>query len=199
MTASALERPSVSIPSTTSLARPDPVNSGYVRDFAWRASRKAAPAVWRWCLRGWPAAVKGETNVVSTASCEPFHKGRPLAMTSMRLSSCWAVCVCVEVSDEDVCADCGPCFSAHACRCSFHAEGTGPEGSGSRACCPVVSEGIQRLPASAHGWGEGEWKPKATEQKDTEVTGFENELRVGWEDCENFGCLWSRLRVEQGL
>ena len=91
VTASALQRPPVSIPSTTSLARPDPVNSGYVRDFAWRASRKAAPAVWRWCLRGWPAAVKGETNVVSTASCEPFHKGRPLAMTSMRLSSCWAV------------------------------------------------------------------------------------------------------------
>ena len=38
-------------------------------------------------MRGCPARVRGETKVVSTASCAPPHSGRPLAMTSIRLSS----------------------------------------------------------------------------------------------------------------
>ena len=37
--------------------------------------------------RATPLAVSGDTMVVSTASCAPFHKGKPLAMTSMRRSS----------------------------------------------------------------------------------------------------------------
>ena len=37
--------------------------------------------------RASPAAVSGDTMVVSTASWAPFHKGSPLAMTSMRRSS----------------------------------------------------------------------------------------------------------------
>ena len=38
-------------------------------------------------IRGCPARVRGETKVVSTASCAPPHSGRPLAMTSILLSS----------------------------------------------------------------------------------------------------------------
>ena len=38
---------------------------------------------------GWPSRVRGETRVVSTTSCAPFQSGRPLAMTSIRRSSCW--------------------------------------------------------------------------------------------------------------
>ena len=38
--------------------------------------------------RGTPAEVSGETTVASTAGCEPPHNGRPLAITSMRRSSC---------------------------------------------------------------------------------------------------------------
>ena len=41
-------------------------------------------------LRGAPAEVTGETRVVSTASCAPPQSASPLAMTSMRRSSCRA-------------------------------------------------------------------------------------------------------------
>ena len=44
VTASSLQRPPISIPSTTSRARPAPVSSGYVRAFARRAMRNAAAA-----------------------------------------------------------------------------------------------------------------------------------------------------------
>ena len=40
-----------------------------------------------WWRCGWPDESRGETRVVSTASWTPPHAGRPLAMTSMRLSS----------------------------------------------------------------------------------------------------------------
>ena len=57
------------------------------RALARSANRKDAPAVMPLSRRGIPAAVRGKTRVVSTASCKPPHKGRPLAMTSMRLLS----------------------------------------------------------------------------------------------------------------
>ena len=38
-------------------------------------------------IRGCAARVRGETKLVSTASCAPPHSGRPLAMTSILLSS----------------------------------------------------------------------------------------------------------------
>jgi len=54
-------------------------------------------------LRGCASLVRGETNVVSMASCEPCQGGSPLAMTSMVRSSMrwtagklrWASRVCI--------------------------------------------------------------------------------------------------------
>ena len=82
-----LQRPPTSMPSTTNRQRRPEASSGYARALARSATRKAAPAVRPLSRRGMPAAVRGDTRVVSTASCTPPHKGRPLAMTSMRLSS----------------------------------------------------------------------------------------------------------------
>ena len=52
------------------------------------ASHRAVPLYCPPRIRGCPARVKGETKVVSTASCALPHSGRPLAMTSILLSSC---------------------------------------------------------------------------------------------------------------
>ena len=71
---------------TVSRQRFDLHSSGYVRSLARLAVSKAAPAVRPPALCGRPAAVSGETSVVSTASWAPSHSGRPLAMTSMRRS-----------------------------------------------------------------------------------------------------------------
>ena len=84
--ASAHRRPPISRARTVSRQRLDLHSSGYVRSLA-RLAAKAAPAVRPPALRGRPAAVRGETSVVSTASWAPPHNGRPLAMTSMRRSS----------------------------------------------------------------------------------------------------------------
>ena len=46
-------------------------NSGYVVSFARQACCKAALAVRPAARRGAPAAVRGDTKVVSTASCTP--------------------------------------------------------------------------------------------------------------------------------
>ena len=51
------------------------------------ASLRAVPLYCPPRMRGCPARVRVETKVVSTASCAPPHSGRPLAMTSIRLSS----------------------------------------------------------------------------------------------------------------
>ena len=55
--------------------------------FASEGSCKAAPANLPARRLGTPSRVSGETSAVSTASWVPFHRGRPLAMTSMRPSS----------------------------------------------------------------------------------------------------------------
>ena len=51
------------------------------------ASLRAVPLYCPPRMRRCPARVRGETKVVSTASCAPPHSGRPLAMTSILLSS----------------------------------------------------------------------------------------------------------------
>ena len=56
--------------------------------FASAGSYKAAPANLPARRLGGLSRVSGETSLVSTASWVPFHRGRPLAMTSMRPSSC---------------------------------------------------------------------------------------------------------------
>ena len=58
----------------------------------WRVQRHAGlplPCGLRWppSRRGMPAALRGGTNMLSTASCTPPHKGKPFAMTSMHPSS----------------------------------------------------------------------------------------------------------------
>ena len=58
-----------------------------MRSLALRANASAAPAVRPAALRGAPEEVKGDTSVVSTASCEPPQSASPLAMTSMQRSS----------------------------------------------------------------------------------------------------------------
>ena len=94
--ASGLHRPPVSMARTTSLHLLERRSSGYVRSLDLRASWSAAPAYWPapWSaapaywparLRGWLEEVKGDTKVVSTASCAPPHNGSPMAITSILL------------------------------------------------------------------------------------------------------------------
>eukprot|EP00439_Symbiodinium_sp_Y106_P037051 s2299_g4.t1 len=63
-------------------------NSGKVRSWARRASAQADVAVLPRLRRGTTAEVSGDTSVLPTASCEPPHNGKPLAITSMLHSSC---------------------------------------------------------------------------------------------------------------
>ena len=58
-----------------------------MRSLFFLASVRAVPLYCPPRMRGCPARVRGETKVVSTASCAPPHSGRPLAMTSILLSS----------------------------------------------------------------------------------------------------------------
>ena len=51
------------------------------------ASLRAVPLYCPPRIRGCPARVRGETKVVSTATCATPQSGRPLAMTSILLSS----------------------------------------------------------------------------------------------------------------
>ena len=87
--ASSLHLPPTSIASTTKRQRWLWRRSGYVLSLLLRASCRAAPANLPARRLGWPSRVRGETRVVSTASWAPFQSGRPLAMTSIRRSSCW--------------------------------------------------------------------------------------------------------------
>ena len=82
--ASVLQRPPASTPSATKRQRSLPRSSGYVASFRRRASSKATG---REGSRRERAAPSGDAMVVSTASCAPCHKGKPLAMTSMQRSS----------------------------------------------------------------------------------------------------------------
>ena len=101
--------PPISRAMTVSLQRFDLHSSGYVRSLARLAMSKAAPAGRPPALRGRPAAVTGETSVVSTASRElrqsgtggenarsmrpslprqrRFHEGRPYGKSCQRLGT----------------------------------------------------------------------------------------------------------------
>ena len=85
--ASSLQRPPNSIANTTRRALPPCVNSGYVLALLLRAIRRAAPAVAPLDRRTWEEAVRGDTRVVSTASCAPCQNGKAFAITSIRRSS----------------------------------------------------------------------------------------------------------------
>ena len=82
--ASLLHLPPASIARTTRRQRAPPTSSGYVRSLACRAARNAGDPGWRPWGRGSPELVKGETIVVSTASCAPLCRGSPCAITSIR-------------------------------------------------------------------------------------------------------------------
>ena len=58
------------------------------KDFLARASCKAAPVNLPPRHLGWPSLLNGGTSVRSTATWAPFQRGKPLAMTAMRRSSC---------------------------------------------------------------------------------------------------------------
>ena len=85
--ASWLHLPPTSMARTTNLHRRDWRSSGYVRSLLRRAVWMAAPRYVPPCRRGCPSRVNGETNVVSIANWAPPHRFKPLAMTSIRLSS----------------------------------------------------------------------------------------------------------------
>ena len=73
------QRPPTSTPSTTNLVRPrSPVNSGYVLSFLLLACDRAFPLVVAEPLRATPSRESGDTMVVSTASWDPPHKGKPV-------------------------------------------------------------------------------------------------------------------------
>ena len=81
-------RPPTSPARTTNLALPwAPESSGYTRSFLLRAAREAAPSSLAQRLCGTPLRLKGDTRVVSTASCAPWKSGRPSATTSNRRAS----------------------------------------------------------------------------------------------------------------
>ena len=78
---------------TTRRQRSPRTSSGYVRSLACLAARRAGEPGWRPCRRGSPVLVKGETRVVSTASCAPLYRGSPCAMASIRRLSSLLVVV----------------------------------------------------------------------------------------------------------
>ena len=85
---SALQRPPTSAANTTRRARPpSPDSSGYVASFLLLALCSATPSWLAALLEADPSRERGETNVVSIASCAPRHELKPSATlpTSARL------------------------------------------------------------------------------------------------------------------
>ena len=86
-TDSALHRPPVSTPTTTSLQRSPANSSAYLRSLSLLACNKTTPSVCDVFGTAAPDAVKTLRIVMSTAHCAPWNNGRPLANTSMARSS----------------------------------------------------------------------------------------------------------------
>ena len=84
---SSLQRPPVSMATTTKRQRLEVTNSGYAFSLSRRARTMTAPSTS--AAPGWgsPVAHKALRKVMSTASCAPPKQGRSWATTSIRLSS----------------------------------------------------------------------------------------------------------------
>ena len=80
-------RPPSSTAKTTQRAPPSPENSGHVVSFTLRAACKATPLVVAAYRRAVPSPCKGDTTVVSTATCAPCQRDNPTTMTSTRRHS----------------------------------------------------------------------------------------------------------------
>ena len=85
--ASSLQRPPVSMATTTSRHRLEVRSSGYVASLSRRACANTAPS--SSAAPGWasPEALRALRKVLSTANWVPLKQGRSCARTSMRLSS----------------------------------------------------------------------------------------------------------------
>ena len=125
--ASWLHRPPISRAKTTSRHLLERRSSGYVRSLDRRASWGAAPVYCPARLRGWLDEVRGDTKVVSTASCAPPDNGSPLAIYNLNSSVIMPVNVFqVEITKPGVACNPGSCFPTDSSCCSFQRDPSPP-------------------------------------------------------------------------
>ena len=177
--ASSLQRPPNSIANTTRRALPPCVNSGYVLALLLRAIRRAAPAVAPLDRRTWEA-VRGDTRVVSTASCAKWQSIRD-HLNSAFVSS---VRSRVEVSHEDVCAHCCTGFPAYSCHCFFQGHPSRAKGTGMGASGSVVRKLVMWAMAPAPCCCVRQWQTETPEKQHREMSWFEEQLRGCGQECE---------------
>ena len=141
--------------------------------------------------RASPAAVSGDT--MSTASWAPFHKGSPLAMTSMRRSS--KRDRHIEVTDKGVRGHSSPGLTAHA---GERAAST-PECTRPGARCTVVAKRVKRATTPTGAGGQGQGEAEAPQEESTQGFGGEGELRAGRNGGERPTAEWASLGKQKGL
>ena len=124
-----------------------------VRSFARRAWRKAALAVRLLSRRGSPAAVRGDTRVVSTATWTPPQSGKPFAMTSMRRSSCRQG-VTLRSRTKTLVATVAPASRQTRAAARSRGDTSGAQHTGTGACSEVIPELVLATTAAAES-GKG--------------------------------------------
>ena len=122
--ASLLNLPPISMASTMRRHLCALTSSGLLRSLDRRAWARAAPVKTPCRRRGWLLEVRGETNVVSTASWPPWKRGNLLAMTSMRRLS-------TRLTEG--------MFRCESRVCSFQRTSSFTKCSRPRTCCTVVA------------------------------------------------------------
>ena len=168
--------PSTSLAKTTNLALPcSPDNSRYARSFLRRALSRAAPSSPAHRACGVPSRRRGETSVMSRATCAPWNNGNPSATTSRRRGIDAVHGQQVQIPHHDICL--APA-SRHKCGRALQSE---PPTSQDPCLCatrPVVAKHVEwtATPAGARGQGEGE--PQAAQEQHAEELGKESERDI---------------------
>ena len=104
----------------------------------------------------------------------------------------------VEVTQEHIGRDSGPCLTANPSSCSLEWDGSRAQQTGAWAGGTVVTQSIEAAPAGLECRDKGQLQAQAAQQHHTVRRWLEPELRGSRQGCEHFGCEGAGLGFQQG-
>ena len=173
--------PPTSLAKTTNLALPcSPDSSGYARSFLRRALSRAAPSSPAHRACGVPSRRRGETSVVSRATCAPWNNGNPSATTSRRRASTRSMGNKSKSLTMTFVVTLAPA-SRHTCRRALQSEPPTSQDTCLCATRTVVAKDVKETVTPAGAGGRREREPEASEKQHPVSRGVDPRHSGGWE------------------
>ena len=167
VTASSLQRPPVSTPTTTRRQRSPLTSSAYFRSLSARALTSTAPFKVAAFGHVWEADVRADRNVMSTASWAVMDRQPGRQHLDRAHIGCWKSDI--HVLKADVAPDCGTGLPTHSVQSAFRANCSRPQPPGPGANCSMATLHVQNCATLAMGHHDLQWQTQHFQNERAEV------------------------------